>query len=472
MLRRVRPILLLIAVSVVAAAQLERIDPQLVRERIHCALESECPLDMAGRAKGIHRSRVEVHERLARADVGAAIQLVVDLRRAGVPTAVSVGHRHLGDDTNERSIVPGGQGHALHRGGAITRVGLLALAIKNTTHRPAGLSRERDCGIGVRCREVFRPEPAAHVVLHHTHAIERKPECARDVLPHLKDPLRALPYRDVVAEPLSHRAMGFDCRVQRAGRTILASDRDVGARDGRVGVTPRGQARLVARNVARGAHQWRAGCERHRKRYRVRRAFHVELDERARRPRKLCGVGAERGERLTRPMDHRIEQRRAHVHDAWHVGRHERAANARQRERRREIHAYDSATRDGRPQKGRVQHGGVVQIGRVARAARDLLECIRARDALADNGQRRVVAPRFGLEVRPLDDLDLFAAFDLDLGADKTLRAGRRQAVLAIASAIRARIGGRGCTLAGGRRGSAPSGHLSRPRIPLPCPRA
>ena len=88
------------------------------------------------------------------------------------------------------------------------------------------------------------------------------------------------------------------------------------------------------------------GCERDIHRNGMRLGFDVQLHESARLAREFRCVRAQCGERLTGPVNHRIEQRRAHVHDARHVAGHERAANTGQRECTRDIQPRHPAARN------------------------------------------------------------------------------------------------------------------------------
>ena len=69
------------------SAELERVDAELPRERVHRALERERALDVPGRAERRHRGRVHVGESLDRAHVRARVHLVEDARRPAFPAA-------------------------------------------------------------------------------------------------------------------------------------------------------------------------------------------------------------------------------------------------------------------------------------------------------------------------------------------------------------------------------------------------
>ena len=341
-----------------------------------------------------------MHEGLARADAGAGVQLVVDPGRARVPSAVSVRDRRVAFHGDERAIEPGGERDALRRGGAIAGVGLFPFAVENAPHRATEHSRQCDGGVRVRTSVVLRAESATHVILHHADAVERKLERARDVLAHLEDALRAFPDGEVVAGPFRGRAVRFHRRVQRTGRSQFQRDDDVGGGACRIDVAAFQDTRLRPGHIAGGPDERgvRPECGVHRDD--VRGGLHLECHECAGALRERWCVRAESRERLARPVNGLIEQGRAGVHHAGHIGRRQCGAYSRQRERRTDVETRHAPAGDGCADEGGVEHRRSHQVGGVPGTARHLFQRVHARYALADDAQRLVLAPRRRLEVR------------------------------------------------------------------------
>ena len=87
-----------------------------------------------------------------------------------------------------------------------------------------------------------------------------------------------------------------------------------------------------------------------------------------------------------------------------------------------------------------MEHSRQLDVGGVSRGAGDLLDRVHAGDALPDDVQLRVVAPRLRVARRQLDDLRLLATLDLDLGRDEALSHSRAR-VSAAASTARTIFG-------------------------------
>src|SRR5262245_63994784 len=78
---------LLVVRGVILQAQVERVHPELARDRVHRALEPKGTLDVSRRAERCHGAGVRVHEHLGRAHVGARVELMIDLGRTCEPAA-------------------------------------------------------------------------------------------------------------------------------------------------------------------------------------------------------------------------------------------------------------------------------------------------------------------------------------------------------------------------------------------------
>src|SRR5262249_29337915 len=137
---RIRTRLVLIALGVVAAAELERIELELARARVHRALETQRALRVTRRAQTRPPRRVDVRERLDGADVRAPVQFVVNAPGAAKPPSSAERDVCLELDCGEGSVALCAEHHPLCRRGPIAGVSLFALAIEHATNRSPELA--------------------------------------------------------------------------------------------------------------------------------------------------------------------------------------------------------------------------------------------------------------------------------------------------------------------------------------------
>ena len=385
--------LVLIVPRVVASAELEWIHPELAGQNVHRALEPKRALDVSRRAKRGHRGGVREHERLTAANILALIQLVIDLCRTRQPAADAKRARDVDVDGGERSVALRGECHALHRRHAIPGVGLLALAVENAAHRPAGLLRERGGDVrGVR-RAVLRAESAAHVV--HDHADRRlwKTEGLCHFAARHENALGRFPNRETSADPLGDRAVRLERGVQRDRRAILARDSDVGLAQSGVDVPARVFSWRRAVAVSGRLDAWRVSGERLLGADDGELDVDLEDDGVQRALGNLERVGADRGERLIGVLNVVIEEPYAVDFDVGDAVDRHAAAHAVERERVGQVELRHAAARNRRAQNRGVQHSGALNVGGVPSRSGDLFDRVHPRDALADDVKVGVFQP-------------------------------------------------------------------------------
>ena len=111
------------------------------------------------------------------------------------------------------------------------------------------------------------------------------------------------------------------------------------------------------------------------------------------------------------------------AYEILHVGYvvdRQNATHALDRQGWRDIELRYAPVRDWSSEDGRVQHAWELDVRRVSRGSGGLLDRVDSGRALPDDAQLGVVTPWFRLARRQLDDLRLFAPFDLDLGRDES----------------------------------------------------
>src|SRR5581483_1877095 len=143
---RVRLVLLLVPLGVVAQPQLDRIHAQRACELVHRRLEAEGALRVARRAEGDRRTGVGEDLHLLGVHIGAAVERAVDPRHGAAFPARAVGadlHQDARLDGRERAVAPGAEAHALARRVAVAGREVFGVALEKDLHRAAGAPGEQ-----------------------------------------------------------------------------------------------------------------------------------------------------------------------------------------------------------------------------------------------------------------------------------------------------------------------------------------
>ena len=411
----------------VLPAQLDGVDTEAlggdVEERFHRPRElrhAEAPEGAAGRGVRVDsiavqheirhaiRSRRRVHALLhdAGPDVGVGADVEVGETVRGHEPAVAP---EAEPEPYARIAAPDDAERLLHGGGH--------------AHGPARDPRQhrRD---RLELRVGLAAEAAPERRHHDADPAERQVEHLRELDPHRVGVLRPCPHgQRPVLVPVGERGMGLHRAVLHLREDVLVLDHEIGGGEGRRGgaalvvelvadVRPgdgpeRGQIGEVSGGRRRRVDQRRAGAERLLERGHGGQLLVLDLDRvhGVQRSRLVDGDHGGNGLALvagdTGGKDRPVPERGTEVGIApVKVRRRHHAVHAGERAGARDVDGHHARVRIGRAQELCVRHARQLEVGDVARLARDLAERVEPRHGLTDHSQRPLVPRHHRLPAR------------------------------------------------------------------------
>ena len=395
---------------IVPVAQLERIHPQPVRERVDGLLEPEGALRVPWRAERRRRSGMQEYVGLLDVHHLGGVDVLHRPRAAG-PRGAARAAKRVEAQRGELSLLGRADAQPLDGAGTVPHREVLAAAIEEQAHRRARLAREVGGDDAVVAGAELRPEPAAGELADDAHLALRQIEERRQLLLHAMDALGALVDGEPVGLPVRDGPVSLDRGVglhlgrealvdgHRARRQrlvdvpFLGNGLDVGAAHVAPLRQPLGRS---AASRGRGLldrsleDERRVGTLRRLDVGGVRQHFVVDLHaahgvfrERARR-------SGDCRDRLPLVAHDRVlagrlglDAQLGGTEDALH---HVRRLDPRHLLRCAQVHVADARMRMGRAHHGRVEHAREPHVVAVAGAPGDFLGTLDARRGPSDHG--------------------------------------------------------------------------------------
>ena len=227
-LAAVGPVALGLAVGVVAAADLERVEVELRRELVEQALEPEGALDEARRAERPHRRRVHLRAARGRLHVRAGVEHLHRALDERVPAEPADRVHVLAAERGERAVGARTGDEPLDRRIAVAGGDVLLATRERAAHRPPGARRERGGDQRVVTGVRLRAEAAAHELADDPHPVLREPHHVRDLAAHAPDVLRRGVHLERLADPAAHAAVRLERVVEHGLRAVGRLDDDIG----------------------------------------------------------------------------------------------------------------------------------------------------------------------------------------------------------------------------------------------------
>ena len=401
-LGRERALLHDVAVGVVHAAQLERIDLELGGELVEQALEAERALDETRSAEGGVRASVELRAVLDGGDVRTAVEHLHRPRRPALEAAPADGHDEVAGERGQRPVGLRAGTEPLDGRMPVSADQVLLAARERAADGPSGALGDLRGDERVLAGMVLRAEAAAHEVADDAHLVLRDAELLGGLRAHAPDELRRGVEVEDVAFPLADRLVRLHRVVQDGLRPVLGLDHDVGL----------GEAALdVAAVVALGLVDQRALPDRL---VRVEQGLeHLPLD--------VDQADGRLGllERVGRDGRDRCALVGGLAREDVEVVRGEDRAHARGVGRGRQVELRDARVRVRAAQDRGVEHPGKLEVGRVDGLAAGALGPVDALRRLAD-GLARPGGPRLDRVLVDHDPLLGVVALDFFFGADQS----------------------------------------------------
>ena len=245
LLARVRQARALVAVDVVAPAELERVEPERRGELVHRLVEDGDALDDAGRAKRVLRAQARPDGEDHRADVLAGVERERGLLDGEHPAAGA----HVDDgrelDRLQRPVAARAEGDRLTRPRPPAADDLILVTRQREPHRPARRPGELGGEERLDARSLLGAEAAADELRDHAHVLRREPEAGRELPARVEHALGRHPGRQPVAGPARDGGVRLERRLDVGGRLAGQLDEHLGACDRPVRVAADGLARIL-----------------------------------------------------------------------------------------------------------------------------------------------------------------------------------------------------------------------------------
>ena len=227
--RRVGDVLLRIALRLVAPAQLDRVDPQFVRQLVDRAFEHQHARRLARRAAGVGRRQIERHRAVPRQAVPAGIERAAAgggrfaellARRAVRPGLVR--------ERAQPAVAAGAEPHPLDGVAAVRGEVEHLLARQRRLHRPTQLARRQRAQDRVREDRQLAAEAAADVAADDSHLLRCQHQRVGHPVVRAVDELRRAVHRHPVAVPPGEARMRLHLRMDLHRRGVGAVEAHLG----------------------------------------------------------------------------------------------------------------------------------------------------------------------------------------------------------------------------------------------------
>jgi hypothetical protein len=373
----------LVAVRVVDAAQLERVDPEGVRELVHRLLESRHALHHAGRPECVLGPEVRLRRERQGAHVGTAVDRADRAHHRKHPAALSHGDDRIGVDRGESAVAFRAEPDRLAGRGAPAAGELLCVAVHHELHRTPGDPRELRRRERLETRALLAAEAAPDVLRPDPDIVRAQAECPRKLLARGEHPLGRDPRSQPVAVPGCDGAVRLERRLDLGRCLELELDRHLRPRERALGVASRVVGRVTREALLVDGLLRVDDVAQH---------LEVESESPDSGLRGLEGVRRDHGDRLAGKF-RLVDEERREDGEAQLGLRREHGPHTWGRFRRVDVERANAPVGSGRPQHGRVEHAGETNVDRVP----DPPGCpggpVEPRSRLADDRQHVVRRP-------------------------------------------------------------------------------